>query len=250
MTEEIIRERVFQRYGRQNFDIIEFSTITAPVKLKCNRCNCTIELKHLQNLYHPNRKNFCPHCAGTYNGDKVGKRLPLEEAQSRLDNNLEEKYDILSDSYKGWASKALIRHSCGKIFKCSPRDLLYHSHCPCIKISSKGERKIKDFLINNKIFFEEQKRLDTIKKAPYDFFLPDYNLLIEFQGRQHYEPVEKFGGEKQFEIQQEIDKRKNSIAKEQGYNILYISYKDINSIDEILVQRLALSGVDSSESKR
>lgn len=57
-------------------------------------------------------------------------------------------------------------------------------------------------------------------------------------------------GKKQFEIQQEIDKRKNSIAKEQGYNIFYISYKDINSIDEILVQRLALNGVDSSESKR
>lgn len=59
MTEEIIRERVFQKYGSQNFDIIEFSTMRAPVKLKCNRCNCIIELKHLQNLYHPNRKNFC-----------------------------------------------------------------------------------------------------------------------------------------------------------------------------------------------
>jgi hypothetical protein len=35
-----------------------------------------------------------------------------------------------------------------------------------------------------------------LRKAPFDFYLPDYNLLIEFQGRQHYEAVEKFGGEK------------------------------------------------------
>jgi hypothetical protein len=39
----------------------------------------------------------------------------------------------------------------------------------------------------------------------YDFFLPDFNLLIEYQGRQHFIPVERFGGEETFKIQLEHD---------------------------------------------
>ena len=74
-------------------------------------------------------------------------------------------------------------------------------------------------------------------------------MLIEFQGKQHYEPVAQFGGKKQFIIQQEIDNRKRQIAQKAGYELLEISYKDKSLIKEILVQRLSLTGVDSSESK-
>ena len=99
------------------------------------------------------------------------------------------------------------------------------------------------------IIFEKQKRLQDMKKAPFDFYLPDYNLLIEFQGKQHYEPVAQFGGEKQFIIQQEIDKRKKEIAQKAGYELLEISYKDKLLIKDILVRRLSVTGVESSDSK-
>lgn len=99
------------------------------------------------------------------------------------------------------------------------------------------------------IKYEQQKRLENIKKAPYDFYLPDFNLLIEFQGRQHYESVKVFGGEKQFANQQEIDKRKKQIAHEAGIELLEISYLEKSLIEEILVQRLSLTGVEPSGSK-
>ena len=74
--------------------------------------------------------------------------------------------------------------------------MLYHSHCPCYTITSKGENEVEKVLIELNIIFEKQKRLQDMKKAPFDFYLPDYNLLIEFQGKQHYEPVAQFGGKK------------------------------------------------------
>ena len=68
----------------------------------------------------------------------------------------------------------------------------------------------------------------------YDFYLPEYNLLIEYQGQQHYEPVEHFGGEEKFRIQQERDKKKRKMAQEKNIELLEISYLDYDKIQNIL----------------
>ena len=68
----------------------------------------------------------------------------------------------------------------------------------------------------------------------YDFYLEKQNLLIEFQGIQHYEPVEIFGGEKQFKIQQEHDKRKREYAINNNIKLLEIPYWDFDNVEEIL----------------
>ena len=51
------------------------------------------------------------------------------------------------------------------------------------------------------IKFETQKTFEGLKsegKLKCDFFLPDYNLVIEYNGRQHYETVKAFGGDEEF----------------------------------------------------
>ena len=250
MDEKHLKDKIFKRYGDVDYQLISFNRSHDPIVIKCLSCGENIELKYLSNLFHPQRKNFCPHCAGTYNGNKVGRLLSFNEAQKRLDDKFNGEYRIIENSYQGWATKALVKHQCGKIFRVTPRDLLYHSHCPCISIKSKGEDLIKNFLLENNIIFEEQKRLPGMMKAPYDFYLPNYNLLIEFQGRQHYEAVDKFGGEEQLKTQQDIDLRKHQLAKKLNIDLLCISFKDKNKIKDILVQRLFRKEVDSSESKR
>ena len=239
MTTEEIDKKILDLYGHVNYEIIEFSNMRSQIKIKCLNCGNIMTLKYASNFFKKTRKNFCPYCAKTYKGDKIGKILSVEEAQKRIDAAFPNEYKIITDKYKGWSKKGVILHKCGKYFECQPRDLLYHSHCPCYKIISKGENKIKKFLNNHNIKYEEQKRLEEIKKAPFDFYLPDFNLLIEFQGRQHYEPVEKFGGEKQLKLQQEIDNRKKEIALKNGYKIFYISYKQLSEIENLLVQRLS-----------
>lgn len=250
MTENQLIKRIYEKFGDLDYEIISFRVMREPADFKCLKCGNIIHIEHLQNLFRKTKNNFCPFCSNTYKGDKIGKILPYEQAQKRLEEQLGEEYTIIKDKYKGWSKKSLVRHNlCGKIFSCSPRVLLSYGHCPCYTINSKGENNIEKILIKYQINYEKQKRLEQIKKAPYDFYLPDYNLLIEFQGRQHYEPVSKFGGLKQFIRQQEIDKQKKQIASEMGYDFLEISYKNISLIENILVQRLSLTGVDSSESK-
>lgn len=250
MTEKELRDRIYKKFGDINYDIITFRVMREPADFKCLDCGNVVHMEHLQNLFRKTKSEFCPFCANTYKGNKIGKKLPLEEAQNRLKEAFDTEYEIIPDKYQGWSRKALIRHTlCGKIFSAQPRDLLYHSHCPCYTINSKGELKIKEVLDKYGIKYEQQKRLENIKKAPYDFYLPDFNLLIEFQGRQHYESVKVFGGEKQFANQQEIDKRKKQIAHEAGIELLEISYLEKSLIEEILVQRLSLTGVEPSGSK-
>lgn len=250
MTEKELRKKITLKFGDIDYEVISFRVMREPADFKCLKCGNIIHIEHLQNLFRATKQNFCPYCANTYKGNHIGKKLTIEEAQERIDEVYGGEYEIIKDKYDGWSRKGLIRHTiCGKIFLAQPRDLLYHSHCPCYTINSKGENEIEKILNELNISYEKQKRLDEIKKAPFDFYLPDYNLLIEFQGRQHYEPVSKFGGEKQFIVQQEIDKRKKEIAQKAGFELLEISYKEKSLIKEILVQRLSVTGVGPSGPK-
>lgn len=118
----------------------------------------------------------------------------------------------------------------------------HKQHCPyCHK--NKGESAIRTYLVEHDIKFIPQKTYDNLYgvnggKLSYDFLLPEYNLLIEFQGEQHETPIEFFGGEDQFKIQQEHDYRKREYAKQYKINLLEIWYYDLNNIEKILNEHL------------
>lgn len=76
------------------------------------------------------------------------------------------------------------------------------------------------------------------KKLSYDFYVPDCNILIEFNGEQHEHPIEYFGGEQRFEIQKEHDKRKKTYAKNNNIELLEIWYYDFDNIEDILKSHL------------
>src|SRR5205085_4040726 len=94
---------------------------------------------------------------------------------------------------------------------------------------SKAESRIANILHSNKITFQSQKKFRDLKGnkrlLSYDFYLPDYEILIECQGRQHSEPVEFFGGKAQFELQRDYDQRKRQYAKDNDYLLLEIDRK-------------------------
>lgn len=106
---------------------------------------------------------------------------------------------------------------------------------------SKTELLVSQFLSQNGFYYESQKiypdlRGDTGYPLSYDFLIyVDFNpvLLIECQGRQHYEPVEFFGGEERFVIQQKNDEYKRRYAKKLGIELLEIPYT-CSSEDEIV----------------
>ena len=101
--------------------------------------------------------------------------------------------------------------------------------CPYLS-EPNGEQYVRKYLSNNNITSERQKTFNGLYgvgsgKLSYDFAIPGYNILIEYHGRQHYKPIEYFGGEKQFKVQKEHDRRKRKYAKENGYTLIEISYK-------------------------
>jgi len=91
---------------------------------------------------------------------------------------------------------------------------------------------------NRKIKFPDLTGLGG-KQLSYDFGLTykNHNVLIEGQGKQHYEPVEIFGGEEQFVIQQEHDNRKRKYAEAQGYKLIEIRY-DCKDVKKYIIDSL------------
>lgn len=106
---------------------------------------------------------------------------------------------------------------------------------------SSGERRIRLILTKFNILFLQEYRLDD-SLLRYDFYLPDYNLLIEFDGIQHFEEVAFFASKEkskeELKYKQNNDKRKNQLAKEKNINLLRIPYYDFDNILEILIENL------------
>lgn len=106
---------------------------------------------------------------------------------------------------------------------------------------SYGEKKVESFLIENNVNYIQQKKFEgciNIKSLPFDFYLPEYNICIEFDGRQHFEVIEWFGGEDGFIKRKKNDLIKNIFCNNNNIKLIRISYEDINIISNILEKEL------------
>ena len=107
-------------------------------------------------------------------------------------------------------------------------------------IPSKGEVAISSFLDKNGIKYYREWKLPNeylFNRRKYvlaDFYLPEYNTIIEYNGQQHYFHVDWFGDNNVFEMQQERDYGLRLFCKEHGIRLIEISYKDVGKIAEIL----------------
>jgi hypothetical protein len=120
--------------------------------------------------------------------------------------------------------------------------------CPACSLSY-GERKIYSFLFKNKLDFEieyEFKDLVSERGNPlrYDFYIKNKNILIEYQGQQHYYSVEYFGGEKDLLKNKIRDEIKRDYCILNNIKLIEIPYWDFDNIDIILTNELNLSFSD------
>lgn len=112
----------------------------------------------------------------------------------------------------------------------------------CQKCSaSKGENAISVFLDKSQIQYERQKKFETcrnVHRLPFDFYIPELNICIEFDGMQHSQVMGYWGGDKKLLDTQRKDKIKNNWCNENGVKLLRINYKDLPKIEEILTKLL------------
>lgn len=208
---------------------------------KCLKCNETFDMSWDQVIVGQN----CPYCSGK----KVGlsnclatKNPELAKEWHPTKNGNLTPYDVTCGTHKKvwW-----ICNLCSEIWNCNISDrTIKHSGCPHCN-NSKGELKIRNFLNINNIKYTYQKKYNGLNgigngKLSYDFYLPKYNLLIEYQGEQHEISIDYFGGEEALLYRKEHDKRKREYAVTNNIKLLEIWYTDFNNIETILKKELNL----------
>jgi very-short-patch-repair endonuclease len=146
-----------------------------------------------------------------------------------------DKYDYSKVNYKNTLSKVEIGCPVHGKFLQTVVDHFSGSGCPkCAKEikESKGERKIREILEKNNIKYSQEVKL--FENYRFDFYLDEFNLIIEYDGIQHFEPVKYFGGEEGFLNTQKRDKIKTEYCKNNKITILRIPYWDFNNINNII----------------
>jgi hypothetical protein len=120
---------------------------------------------------------------------------------------------------------------------------LLHSHksgIGCPKCStSRGETSIINYLIKKEIIYFHQEVVTYLnKKHIFDFYLPNYNLFIEYDGEQHFKSIDYFGGDDEFKKIIHNDNLKNEYCKLNNINLLRIPYTEFKKIENILDDNL------------
>ena len=213
------------------------------IQKECKECHSSFGVKDDK---AGNKRMFCsPSCSTTFM-NKSRKASPKINKQKHIDfvEKVIDKYDgeieVLS-MYTGWDKPIKLRcNECGKIWwKAQARETL-RAKCSCNGVSS-GETIITDYLLDNQIYFEREKTFDDLiyqKPLRYDFFLPEHNVLIEYDGEHHFKPIETFGGEKHLKETKLRDELKNEYAKEKHIELIRVSFKNKKNIKQILSREL------------
>lgn len=131
----------------------------------------------------------------------------FQQAQGKRNPNIE----IKEDAYFGHNVKMrVVCKKCGYEWLMTPSNILRGNGCPKCHLS-KLEMGLREFLTQKNVNFKWQVRNDCfewLNKQSLDFYLPQYNIIIECQGEQHFKPVKYFGGVNRFIDTIERDRRK------------------------------------------
>lgn len=197
------------------------------LKFLC-KCSCGEEL--WINGFELNSRRTC----GKHNnpadivGKKFGKLLVIN----------------FTDEFHGGQRMYLCRCDCGTEKLIGRSNLIsgHTSSCGCI--NSKGEEQVGQILTNYNIKFEKAKtfedfyRNNKCGKLKFDFYLPDYNCAIEFDGIQHFKNTHKFVGwytEESQALTHERDLFKDDYCFKKGIILIRIPYY---ALDDIIIDDL------------
>jgi len=177
----------------------------------------------------------CPKCAYVIKSNEYTKKTDVFIKESVVIHN--NKYDYSKVSYLNSKRKVIIICPEHGEFEQTPSMHLNGQGCPICR-ESKGEKIIRNILMERGITFEYQKTFEDCRgkknKLPFDFYLCNNNTLIEFDGIQHYKPINTFGGVGAFNLLKKTDKIKNNYCERKKIKLIRIKYNNINKIEKIL----------------
>jgi hypothetical protein len=238
--------KLWCKLNNKQYEIIstEFKNCREKLICKCLKEECGEIFKMTwQNL---SQGYNCGYCAGQIVGLSnclATKNPKLAKEWHPTKNGCLTPYDVTCGTRKNvwWKCK-----ECGYEWQANISNRNNGNNCPLCN-ESKGEKRITELLRNNQTPFIPQKEFDGLiglggGNLSYDFYIPQYNLLIEYQGIQHEKYVPGLQkSKKDFEKQQEHDRRKREYAKQHGIKLLEIWYYDYDRVEEILINNYVIN---------
>lgn len=253
-THELFIKELYEKFG-DVYNVLEQyqgSEVKILIEHKCSDGNYHRWMAMPQQLLCRD-KAPCPKCNGKLTG--------LDGFKQKVYKLFKDEYIVIGDKYKNHTTDIKIRHNtedCQHEFLITPKNLFRSPTCPnCSTKISKGEDSIQDFLVNSKIEYVRQKTFPKCRykrTLQFDFYLPDYDICIEFQGQQHYEPVD-FGGRgidwanNQFKLNRKKDNIKRKFCKKNNIILIEIPYWESDNIENILINTLNNHGIMKSDIK-
>jgi very-short-patch-repair endonuclease len=217
-------------------DESEFVGSNTPIEYICKKHG--VQTQSLDNLIHGHK---CIHCS--YEERGLNCRNSIEYVKSIIEscnnNILLNPNEYIGSNVHNLKIKCGL---CGKTYETSFSDYTTNKQIRCASCSqseSIGEMIIRQFLEKNNIDYIQEKRFDDCRDnrpLPFDFYLPQYNLIVEFDGKQHFEDT-GFGNH---EITKKHDAIKNQYCQSHNIDLLRIPYWQGNYIEDIIADKLNL----------
>ena len=239
MTQDSFIERATKKHnGFYLYDKTNFISRNKKITVTCPNHGDFVVLA--KNHLHG---SGCPQCAREKNGIKC--RKTQEEFIRRAKEIHGNRYIYDKTIYITLEDPVTITCPNHGDYIQTPTSHLNGHGCPhCHR--SKGEVRVANFLNKNGIKYEIQKKIPNLnlfggrKYFLLDFYIPIYNVIIEYNGEQHYKSVGWFGGDKNYKIQKLRDESLRQYCKGHNIKLIEIPYTDFDNIEKILTKELKI----------
>lgn len=243
VEKKLLKNKRTRNYNKgYTFNENSFKNIRSPLEGNCpEHGKFTITPGHF--LYKKNPYYLCSSC--NYRAGGNANSLTTEDFIWKSKSIHGDKFNYSKTEYESATKKLIITCPKHGDFKTIPSYHHYGWGCPECGLDmsrSIGEEMITEWLKKKNIEFVRQKTFEGLKgkrrKLKCDFYLPKINLVIEYNGEQHYRQVPQFGGKKIFLITQEYDRIKKQYCIDNHINYEVIRYdEDVETRMDAIIKK-------------
>jgi len=214
-TKKFVEQSLNKHSDKYDYSLVDYKNNKTKVKIICKYHGIFEQLP----TFHI-RGQGCKECA---DADKTLNIIDFIKKSKKVHGDI---YDYFLVDYKNNYTKVEIICRKHGIFYQSPNYHMLGQGCPMCQ-NSLLERQVKNIFDIKNIKYEQQKKFKNCKnkkQLPFDFYLSDYNICIECNGKQHYEPIEFFGGDETYNYIINNDIIKKTFCDENGIKLYVIPY--------------------------
>ncbi|WP_310876916.1 hypothetical protein [Priestia megaterium] len=230
------KKEVYKLVADEYYVLGEYEHNKKKILMKHNKCSHLWKVAPL-NFINGTR---CPLCFKNNRG--INLRFTHSDFENQINAIYKDEYTLLSD-YLKMSEDILVRHNSERCknyqFYIKPYSLKQGHGCPVCK-SSKGERKIISLLNKLNIKYDYQfKFKDCRNELPLPFDFKVKNVLIEYDGEQHFKAATFFGGEESFKRRRNNDEIKNEFCTKNAITLFRIPYWKFDKLEDIVLNILS-----------